>query len=372
MVVQLNTPKSHDRYLQVRTSLKNAAIYAALAEVANDEGQARDFNRLRDLEIAFAKRWSSSAAGDFSLPVNGRFSISLAFYKLASKILSVQWISQSLRGRFRRRLSNERDHFVDSGLRDGAVESMKVLERLSGGEEAEINHIEPGSLATRSGALRATVLGVNDGLVSNTALILGVTAGTSDPGLVLLAGVAGLVGGALSMAAGEYVSVVSQREFNENLVRWERAELALWADEEEAELVEILRAKGLSQEEATSAAARIMSDPDVALDMHVREELGIDPDDLGGSPILAAASSLVAFAGGALVPLLPYIVGMSGTASIVTSALGSGAALLIVGGGLGWLSGNSALYGALRMLVVGFVAGAITFGLGSLVGRQLG
>jgi VIT1/CCC1 family predicted Fe2+/Mn2+ transporter len=146
----------------------------------------------------------------------------------------------------------------------------------------------------------------------------------------------------------------------------------LWRDEEEQELVEILQSKGLAVEEAESAASRIMSDPEIALDVHVREELGIDPDDLGGSPILAAASSLAAFAAGAFVPLVPYILGLSGDASIISSAALAGFALAVVGGALGWLSGSGAIYGALRMLVVGLVAGAVTFGLGSLVGQQIG
>ena len=249
---------------------------------------------------------------------------------------------------------------------------MDLLDRLAEETTADGQHYEHGSLATRSGALRAAVLGLNDGLVSNTTLTLGVAAGASDPSIVVLAGVAGLVGGALSMAAGEYISVVSQREFNENLVRWENAELLLWREEEEAEFAEILEAKGLSPSEAKTAAARIMSDHDTALEMHVREELSIDPDELGGSPMTAAISSLLAFAAGAGVPLVPYMVGLSGPASILVSVLASGTALIIVGGGLGWMSGSGKVYGALRMLLVGLTAGAITFGLGSLVGQQLG
>ena len=356
----------------IRSSLKNAAIYRFLADESVDPVQIHDFERLQEVQTEIAMRLSKSISSDIAEHRIGRFSISMALFKLATKVFNSARISGFLRGHFRRTLSTSSDEFLRRDLRSEAVESMDLLNRLSQETTSEGEHVEHGSLATRSGALRAAVLGLNDGLVSNTTLTLGVAAGASDPGIVALAGVAGLVGGALSMAAGEYVSVVSQREFNENLVRWERVELLLWHEEEEAELVEILQAKGLSLDESKSAATRIMSNPDTALDMHVREELGIDLDDLGGSPTVAAISSLVAFAGGAFVPLLPYLIGLGGNTSTIISACASAFALLAVGGSLGWLSGSGKIYGALRMLAVGLVAGAITYGLGLLVGQQIG
>lgn len=356
----------------IRNSWKDAAIYGVLADAAGDPQRIRHFQRLQEIQTSVARRWSQSASTDLAARNIGRYSISLALFRLASKILSPARIAGLLRSRFRQTLSNNAEVYISSGLKEEAVESMDLLDQLSQGTTADGQHHEYGSLATRSGALRAAVLGMNDGLVSNTTLTLGVAAGASDPSIVVLAGIAGLVGGALSMAAGEYISVVSQREFNENLVRWENAELLLWSEEEEAEFAEILVRKGLSPIEAKNASARIMSDHATALEMHVREELSIDPDDLGGSPMTAAISSLLAFAGGAGVPLVPYMVGLSGSTSILVSVLASGTALLIVGGGLGWMSGSGKLYGALRMLLVGLAAGAITFGLGSLVGQQLG
>ena len=355
----------------VRTSLKNAAIYGALADASADPERSRDYRRLRDIEIGLARKWipSSSDLAHYQLK---RFSITLLLLKVANGIFNSARVSGFLRARFRRMLSRHSEDYMRNDLRDEAVESMELLDRLSLEVNVDGEHIEHGSLATRSGALRAAVLGVNDGLVSNAALVLGVAAGTDDPGVILLAGTVALVSGALSMAAGEYISVVSQREFNENLMRWERVELLLWHDEEEGELVEILQAKGLDADEAKSAASRIMSDPDVALDVHVREELGIDPEDLGGSPLWAAISSLIAFAGGAFVPLAPYVVGLSGSVSIVASALSAAVALVIVGGALGWLSSSGTVFGALRMLAVGLCAAAITYGLGTLVGQHIG
>ena len=366
-----NDPKVRSR---VRAALKNVAIYNALADVSKDASEARDFRRLSEIQLSLAKRWAGTEANSNGLSTFrvGRFSISLVLLRLAAKLFHSARIAGFLRRGFRRTLSIDGEEYFRAGFRDDAVESMELLDQLSLEEKPEGTHIEHGSLVTRSGALRAAVLGVNDGLVSNTSLVLGVAAGTDDPGIVLLAGAVGLVGGALSMAAGEYISVVSQREFNANLVRWERVELLLWHEEEEEELVEILMSKGLDSPEAKSDAARIMSDPEIALDMHVREELGIDPDELGGSPLLASASSLAAFASGALVPLLPYLIGLTGTTSLFASATAAAVALAIVGGGLGWLSGSGTIYGALRMLAVGLVAAAITYGLGSLVGQQIG
>ncbi len=356
----------------IRDSWRDAAIYGLMADVVDDPERVRRFKRLQEIQTTIARRWSQSAAASVAAQNVGRFSISLVLFRLASKFLNSARIAGFLRSRFRQSLSNNTEEYLNTGLKDEAAESMNLLDQLAEETTYDGQHHEYGSLVTKSGALRAAVLGMNDGLVSNTTLTLGVAAGASDPAIVVLAGTAGLVGGALSMAAGEYISVVSQREFNENLVRWENAELHFWREEEEAEFAEILQSKGLAPDEAKSAAARIMSDHESALEMHVREELSIDPDELGGSPLTAAFSSLVAFAGGAAIPLIPYAVSLSGPTSITVSALTSGIALAIVGGGLGWMSGSGKVYGAMRMLLVGVAAGAITFGLGSLVGQQLG
>src|SRR5437763_1515453 len=161
----------------------------------------------------------------------------------------------------------------------------------------------------RSGALRAAIFGVNDGLVSNLSLIMGVAGAGTDPKVIMLAGVAGLLAGASSMAAGEYISISAQREMFERQIELEREELEVAPEEEEAELALIYRAKGIPQEDAENLAHRLMRDKTVALDTLTREELGLDPGELG-SPWGAAISSFVSFAFGALVPLLPYLLGL--------------------------------------------------------------
>lgn len=220
------------------------------------------------------------------------------------------------------------------------------------------------------GGLRAAVFGANDGLVSNFALIMGVAGGTTDGGFVLLAGVAGLVAGAGSMAAGEWISVRSQRELYEREIAVERQELIDFPEDERRELELIYRAKGVEPEAASAVADRIMADPETALNTLAREELGLDPDDLG-SPWVAAISSFLSFAVGALIPLLPFIFA-AGFGALATSAVLSGLALVTIGAALSIFTGRSALWSGLRMVLIGGTAAVVTYAIGALVGVGLG
>ncbi|HEY7477021.1 MAG TPA: VIT1/CCC1 transporter family protein [Actinomycetota bacterium] len=226
---------------------------------------------------------------------------------------------------------------------------------------------EQAGAAGKSGTLRAAIFGVNDGLVSNLALIMGFAGASQDRGVILLAGIAGLLAGAFSMGAGEYVSMKVQRELLERMLHLEAHELAAEGDEELDELTAIYVRKGLSPELARRVATELMRDPSVALDTHAREELGIDPEEGLGSPIGAALSSFVTFAFGAFVPLLPFLF-VNGTAAIVASATLTGLALLIVGALTSRLTGRSPVLSALRMFAIGMGAAAITFAVGALLG----
>ena len=219
------------------------------------------------------------------------------------------------------------------------------------------------------GNLRAAVFGVNDGLVSNACLILGVAGAAPDSAAVLLAGTAGLLAGAFSMAAGEYVSVRSQRELFEYQIGQEREELELYPDEEAEELALIYAARGVPVEKAREIAHVLVKDPKTALDALAREELGLNPDDLG-SPVAAAVSSFAAFTVGALLPLLPFAIGLGSLALTVSIAV-SGVALFAVGAVLSLFSGRSALAGGARMFALGGVAGAATWAIGRLLGVGL-
>jgi VIT1/CCC1 family predicted Fe2+/Mn2+ transporter len=220
------------------------------------------------------------------------------------------------------------------------------------------------------GNLRAAVFGINDGLVSNASLILGVAGASSDPRVVVLSGVAGMAAGAFAMAAGEYVSVQSQRELYEHQIALERDELKQYPEAEAQELALIYAAKGLPKKEAGRLAQRLVADPEHALDTLAREELGLNPAELG-SPLGAAVSSFVSFAAGAVLPLAPFLL-MTATAALPAAIGVTAVALFIVGATLSLFTGRNAAFSGLRMLALGAAAGAITYAIGRLFGVTLG
>ncbi|MDX2298347.1 MAG: VIT1/CCC1 transporter family protein [Xanthomonadaceae bacterium] len=224
-----------------------------------------------------------------------------------------------------------------------------------------------GHRAVGGGNLRAAIFGVNDGLVSNASLIMGMVGASADTGIVLTTGIAGLLAGALSMASGEYVSVRSQRELFEHQIALEKAELAEYPEAEAEELALIYATRGLGMEEARVLATRMVSDPAVALDVLSREELGLNPDDLG-SPLGAAGFSFAAFTVGALIPLLPFFLGSTLPMAALLGVALTAAALFGTGAAMSLFTGRNAPLGGLRMLAIGGGAGALTFAIGHLVG----
>jgi len=219
------------------------------------------------------------------------------------------------------------------------------------------------------GNLRAAVFGVNDGLVSNASLILGVAGAGATSGVVLLSGVAGLLAGAFSMAAGEYVSVRSQREMFEYQIALEKEELAEYPEEEAAELALIYQARGMTPEESKRLADAMIADPERGLDALAREELGLNPDELG-SPWGAAIWSFLSFGAGAAIPLAPFFMA-HGSRALFASVVLTGLALFGVGATLSLFTGRQAWLGGLRMLGIGAAAGAATYAIGSMLGVGL-
>ena len=221
----------------------------------------------------------------------------------------------------------------------------------------------------QGGAARAAVFGVSDGLVSNVALILGIAGASTDPAFVRVAGVSGLLAGAVSMAAGEYVSLKAQAELVERELEIERISIAENPEAETAELAAIYVERGLDPEQAQLVATELMSDPDVALDVHAREELGVDPNQLG-NPVTAATTSFFAFAIGAFVPLIPWLIG-AGTGAVWASAgLGVGASAA-VGGLLARLTERSVVRTVVRQLLVASGACLATYLIGGLLGASV-
>jgi VIT1/CCC1 family predicted Fe2+/Mn2+ transporter len=259
-----------------------------------------------------------------------------------------------------------------------ATDVMVHQERAAGRTIAAMQGIPEGGRIARSegrhraeagGILRAAVFGANDGLVSNFSLVMGVAGGTSNNSVVLLAGIAGLVAGAFSMASGEWISIRSQRELYENELRIEQEELRAFPEEERDELEMIYRAKGITPEAARTLVESIMHRNDVALDTLAREELGLDPQTLG-SPWVAAGSSFLAFAVGAVLPVLPFLFG-SGAAATIVAAVLSIVALFGVGAATSIFTGRHAGRAGLRMALIGAVVAAVTYGIGALVGQAV-
>jgi VIT1/CCC1 family predicted Fe2+/Mn2+ transporter/rubrerythrin len=264
-----------------------------------------------------------------------------------------------------------RDETIPAGaraaVRAGAAGHAAAADGVSA--PTEIASRERWHRAGRSGTLRAIIFGVSDGLVSNLALVMGVAGAGSAVGegrFVLLAGIAGLLAGAFSMAAGEYISMQSQRELFERQIALERAELEAMPEEEEAELGAVYRAKGFTPEEARTIAKRMFVDPEHALDTLVREELGLDPDELG-SAWGAAFGSFVAFALGAIVPVIPYLFGSGGAAFWVAIAASLGA-LFLVGAGVSLLTGRSLVFSGARQVGIGAAAAVVTYLVGTAIG----
>jgi VIT1/CCC1 family predicted Fe2+/Mn2+ transporter len=222
----------------------------------------------------------------------------------------------------------------------------------------------------RGGGARAAVFGFSDGLVTNISLILGIAGAHPASSVVRLAGIAGLVAGAFSMAAGEFVSMQAQRELFQRELDVERRALKDSPHQERAELVEIYKDRGIDPTVAQDLVAEVMQDPELALETHAREELGIDPGALG-RPFQAAGASFAAFAGGAFVPLLPWLLS-SGAAATIASIAAAAVVALATGALLGALSNRPRWRSAVRQLVIGAVAAGVTYGIGRLVGVGMG
>ncbi len=286
----------------------------------------------------------------------------------------------------------EQNEGADAGIYDDEPEALPtmpsderehadVFRALKGGEPERFPHREhstkggePWHRADKSGSVRAAVFGVSDGLVSNTALVMGFAgaslAGAIENSVVLFAGLAGLLAGAFSMAAGEYVSMASQRDMFKREIDLERQELLEKPEEERLELELIYRAKGLPRDQARAVADQIINDPGIALDTLAREELGLDPDELG-SAWKAAVSSFLSFAIGASVVVVPYAL-FSGMTAFVLAVVLALVGLIVVGGLVGYQSGRGVVFSAGRQVLWGVGAAGVTYLVGSLVGVNVG
>ncbi|HEY3352743.1 MAG TPA: VIT1/CCC1 family protein [Polyangia bacterium] len=349
----------------------DAALYEALAEIERHPGRRDVFRELAAVERRHARHWEERLRAAGVDPGDGRPTRRVRLLGWIARRFGVAAVLPLVSGL-------ERDAGVRYAAQAGSGPVIAREERAHERVVAALQHptVPDGQadIAAKeawhrhgtSSNLRAAVFGINDGLVSNLSLVMGVAGAGPEPRFVLLAGVSGLLAGAFSMAAGEYISVRSQRELYERQIALEREELEQMPEEEAAELALIYRAKGLTPELARRVADDIIAQPAKALDTLAREELGLDPDNLG-SPWGAALASFAAFAVGAVIPVLPYFF-THGPAGFIISGAASAAALLAVGAILSLFTGRGAVRSGLRMLLIGAAAAAVTFGIGRLIG----
>jgi len=257
----------------------------------------------------------------------------------------------------------------------GMIDEERLHARVLGNVLAKSSALSGSALARIEGrhrnvggnALRAAVLGANDGLSSNLSLMMGVAGATVDHQTLLLAGLAGLLAGACSMALGEWVSVTSARELAEREVRIEKNEVEENPTEEREELQLIYESKGLTQKEADELSRALMKDERTALDALSREELGIDPEELGGSAWTAAITSFFLFAVGAIVPILPLFF-ISGNRALFASIAAGGIGLFVIGAAISLFTGRNFVWSGTRQLMLGFAAAGATYAIGHAIG----
>lgn len=364
------------RYRENLDDERNAAyLYHALAGIEKDPKIASVYRRLAETERGHAEIWAERirAAGevipDFRPSWRTRAVIWLArhfgIHAVLPTLSSVEDGASSGYGRFpdsRNMVRTERSH---------ATILRHISQTTGGGMEGGIlARFEGRHRAAGGNALRAAVLGASDGLVSNFNLVMGVAGAQLSGGSILLTGFAGLLAGSISMALGEWISVQSSRELYEKQLQTEKEEIDSTPEEETEELSLIYQARGLDEDEARRLAARIMSNPSTALDTLAREELGINPEELGGSAWEAALTSFLLFAVGAVIPVIPYLF-LGGSAAIIASASVSGLGLFGIGAAITLFTGRSVWSSGLRQVLFGFAAATVTFTIGRILGVSI-
>jgi VIT1/CCC1 family predicted Fe2+/Mn2+ transporter len=367
-----------DSAARYRTNLQgevdSAGLYRALADAEKDPHVSEVYRRLSAVEEAHAQFWRGQLAR-----IGAKAAATLrpdwrtrALVWLARRF-GPQFVLPTLSTLEQRDIGSydSQPEAVAGGLPGAERSHNRVVQALAssfpggtaGGTLARLE----GRHRAGGNALRAAVLGANDGLVSNFSLVMGVAGAEIAGKTILLTGMAGLIAGACSMAIGEWLSVTSSRELSQRQIGIEADELEQAPEEEKEELVLIYQAKGLDEAQARALADSLMADKDTALDTLAREELGIDPDELGGSPWAAAGSSFSLFSLGAIFPVAPFF-WLDGLAAVGASVVLSGLALMAIGAGTSLFTGRSFAFSATRQLVAGLAAAAITYGIGRLIG----
>jgi len=355
----------------------SAALYRTLAQTEKNPQLAQVYQRLAAIEEAHGEYWKNHIeAIDHQVPK----------LRPGFRTRALAWLARRFGPAFVLPTIDTLEH-LDSGTYDAQPEAVagglpaaershaRIIEALAAGSPgafsgATLARLEGRHRGMGGNALRAAVLGANDGLCSNLSLVMGVAGADLAPHAILITGLAGLLAGACSMALGEWLSVNTARESAQRQIATEADELEQIPEEEQEELALIYQAKGLPEDLAKGLAQRLIATKKTALDTLVREELGIDPEELGGSPWSAATASFALFALGAIFPVAPYFA-LGGGAAVIASLAASGVALFLIGAGTTLFTGRAVWFSGVRQLLVGFAAAGVTFGLGKLIGAAV-
>ena len=369
--------ESADQLAALHDELDGAALYDTLGTIEENPRLAEVYRRLAAVERRHAEAWAARLRDPgLIIPAHRpfwrtrtliwlarRFGVGLVLPSLASL--------EDIHGHGYAQKATVPSGGMAADERSHARLLRQITQAGSGLEGSAVAQLEGRHRAAGGNALRAAVLGANDGLVSNLSLVMGV-AGADLPGrAILISGLAGLLAGAFSMALGEWLSVQGSRELYQHQIKLEKDEIEASPEEEAEELALIYQARGLDETQARAMATRMIGDQAAALETLAREELGIDPKALGGSAWEAALTSFVLFALGAIVPVIPFMIS-SGTTAVVASLLLSAVGLFGIGGGITLFTARPVYASGLRQVVFGLAAAAVTYAIGRLIGVSIG
>ncbi len=359
----------------IQTEIDASYLYGILASQEKDKEVAAIFQQMSEIERGHAMAFMAKSQMDTSRlpPPSTRARILNSIGKLFGYdyILGVLLDTE-------KSISSAVSHARKNSGSAGSISDsahVAILKNILDGHPKisgkTLTRFEKRHRSVGGNALRAAVLGGNDGLVSNFSLVMGIAGAVSGQKEILLTGLAGLLAGALSMALGEWISVKSSQELNENQMQLEMDELETNPEGEKKEIALIYQSKGIPQEQAGQIAADIMRDKDHALNILIKEELGINAEDLKGSAMEAAITSFILFAVGAIIPVSPFFF-LDGTNAIIASTVVSALGLFLIGAAITLFTGRSVWYSGLRQVLFGLAAAAITFGIGKLIGVSVG
>lgn len=359
----------------IQTEVDASYLYAKLAANETDEAVANVFQQMSEIEaghaIAFLEKIDSQRPVKLPPP-----SFRAKTLNFIGKNFSYDYVLGILMDT-EKVLSNavvNAKRSMNIPLTGTETNHVKILRTLLEQEKtatgSSVAKFESRHRSVGGNALRAAVLGGNDGLVSNFSLVMGVAGASATQAGVALAGVAGLLAGALSMSLGEWISVKSSQELYENQMELEMDELENNPEGEKRELALIYMAKGIPEAQAKEMANDIMQDKTLAHQILIKEELGINPEELHGSAMEAAVYSFILFAIGAIIPLLPFLF-LTGYTAIITCVIASAFGLFLIGAAITLFTGKNVWYSGFRQVVFGLAAAAITFGIGKLIGVSI-